>query len=559
MSDAAAYALATDPVCCALIDALGDGDMVARDRLLAEMAQRGVVDPDDELMFLRAEGWLLDTADGGVRADANLVRRLRAAGVGGRAVHAGGQVTRQPREGHANGRPSPSPTGAPRARRGRGDGARRNDASAVCSAGDAYARPGNHDPAATSARCVAAPRPDGGTSFMLAGAPLTPELRRAVEQIRRSDERDLLITLSTPDGGTLDMFGFVGRQGVELVAEGRAHLRVRHDGRVQLIALAEQLWTDGYAAWAREWLDLASWWTLGKRCGLLHDAAALGWRTHELELAADFSHLGLAVHDEARFVGAGNKAHVRTSGIRADETAETITVGGRNGRVRNGLGLSTHDKTRLLERDGNEASETVYGYVWLKHEWTPGEPVRRVEFRLHGRALVLEDECGASLDLTDPAALADAVKLAAMWTYCAGDPERPRSGRLRLVAPTRTRLRRCRTDPRWVIVQRAARLLGAADTETRWRRAQGGRQLTRDERVRRSMRAAVRNVADLGTLLQLPPEEAAARVLCDARFGDELRRSSVRLSWLAVGFPPEPSARHVAKGPPDEPKGRALW
>lgn len=399
-------------------------------------------------------------------------------------------------------------------------------------------------------RCICPPRPDGGTSLKLTGAQLSPKILDAIA-LARTLKRGDVITLATPAGGTMDLE--VGdRRGdrLDLHADGRAIVRVHASrGIVVLIARATQLWQDGVERWLRQWVPLVTWWVTGhvldsSSVGLLDDAHELGWRLYELELAADFTGFELDVGDHARFLvpGRGNGQALRTDGCPIDGKEETVCVG-KTGRVRDGLGMSCHNKTLQLSRRRIAPVKSVYAPTWERWGWA-GEEVRRVEMRFHGRTLRLRAKsCDASLDASHPRALLDGRVLGQLWRHA--------THRIRLTLGNHKRLRSSTTDERWVMVQNAV----PPSDDMSWTRQPRARQLTRDDWFRRTLKASMRNFAALITLTGWSPESAAARVFVQPGFPDEMCKARARFAWLTDHVEhPEPTTRADC-----EPRGRQLW
>ena len=323
----------------------------------------------------------------------------------------------------------------------------------------------------TQIRCFAPPTIDGGTSFVLRTRPSdwSPEVRQLAERVWTPEGRGPSfpknLSVLGPDG--MDVrFGVIAEaRRLVLTAEGRAAIAWSRD-RVTVTAVAEELWTAGFAAWAMVWLNCATFLATGGGRTLLglDEAAQLGWSTKNVEIAADFGGLVLTERDPKLFVGV-RPGKSRTISSRTDaagfapngrvDAIDTFETSSR--RLPNGTAMNTHLKTALLKKRRSLES-SAYAATWKANGWN-GEEVRRVEARASGAALKLGTADGEVLDLQDPAALSDGSKLRAFFGHVVG--------RFRLIEARRdggvpARRATAPTDPRGVAVQAAAGDAGAA-------------------------------------------------------------------------------------------------
>jgi hypothetical protein len=232
--------------------------------------------------------------------------------------------------------------------------------------------------------------------------------------------------------------------GINVIFEHHAQLCLfPHLGLVTLEAKADALWRDGVEAWMTTWFDRVTRWLKGQPCPSPAHARDLGWSTHRLELAADFTELRFYVQDVQMFdVGHGEIRLVESKGRKSDGQVESVYIGKRG---KNRLAVSTHDKTQALTAKKRKPEKSVYAPTWRKHDWDGIAIIRRVEARAHGDALRLRatDGSGLTLDMTDPVSLLDHALLGAFWLHA---------------TTTRTCLKEpCGdgTDPRWLAVQAA--------------------------------------------------------------------------------------------------------
>ncbi|MBL0197183.1 MAG: hypothetical protein IPQ09_23735 [Myxococcales bacterium] len=300
---------------------------------------------------------------------------------------------------------------------------------------------------------IAPPTVDGGTAFKLERAPADlwrVELRELVALVRGGKALPPTVTFTDADGVILTAHLLRGNSGaVTLTFADGAQLELYGwGGFAVLIAKASVVWSGALRDWMTTWFDRASWLLAGSQCPDPESAAALGWRTRNLELCADFTGLEFVEGDVGRFVGPrGGAKRIDSHGFKPHGSVETIELGKRR---RDALSIGTHDKTQKLRRDKQQPAQSVYSPTWHRHGWDGVARVRRVEVRANGRALRLRGaHPPVTLDLTNPATLLDDRALGQFWRHA--------TRRLRLVGPGRfgnaTDLRHAPTDPRWVDVQ----------------------------------------------------------------------------------------------------------
>ena len=140
---------------------------------------------------------------------------------------------------------------------------------------------------------------------------------------------------------------------------------------VQLEVKADGIWSLGVEGWMTRWLDRASLFVTAKRCPDVDEAWLLGWSLDRLELAADFSGLAFSNDDVQLFTSKSKKELVRSGPGEELGEVETIYIGQR-GRDR--LALTTHDKSKLLRREGGTPSTSVYAPVWQANGWNGVDP-----------------------------------------------------------------------------------------------------------------------------------------------------------------------------------------
>jgi hypothetical protein len=380
-------------------------------------------------------------------------------------------------------------------------------------------------PASADVRCIAPPRLDGGTAFVLV-APWDgwhPELRRVVEDVRRSAPGRTTrstMALDSPSGERLLFDVIPEGNHVALVAEGRAQIDLfAHQGRAVLRATAAELEAVGFEAWGA-WFDRATWWIKGARCAGPREARSAGWATRNIELASDFAGLAFYSSDPQLFTNARGRARrVDSEGFASDGTIETLNIGKRGS---NAVAVSTHDKTAVLLKDGIDPASSVYSLTWKQRGWS-GERVRRVEVRARGSALRAEDKrTGEVIDLSDPAALLDAETLGRFWRYAT-------TKRTRLVLSTTSRVRRAPTDPRWVAVQDA----GGCDDGARFQQAPRDRlRLTVAEKLARDEQQLARSVRRVAVLAGAHDAAELLPRIRELVSPEEIARERARYAWM---------------------------
>ncbi len=310
-------------------------------------------------------------------------------------------------------------------------------------------------------RQVSGPQVDGGTEFVLHAPPsgwhaafrrIVIQLRRPALQAQRdpfADVSAIVVRLRSPSGREFEFTALARGRGaryVSLTCAGEVAIAIDiARERVKLRVSKERAWDRrGFLGWAADWFDTASFWLLGRRCPSPAKAAALGWRTHGLELCADFTGLKFSLRDAKCFTGRARTKTIQTSGFDA-RFGETIQIGQRR---RNTLSLDTHNKSKQVrEKHRVEPEDSLYAPTWRGNGWRDGE-VRRVEIHARGSALCLAAKGeGDGLDLTDPGELLEPASLGRLWRHA--------TTRYRLVAGPRGRKRSKALDPRWRAVQAA--------------------------------------------------------------------------------------------------------
>ena len=346
-------------------------------------------------------------------------------------------------------------------------------------------------------RAVSGVMVDGGTRFHAVfdpGGGFAP-LRPMLEHLRRDDTPDAgLVRIPTHEGKTIPVraiIGGVARHVLTLHALDVAWWRVNiRSGDVHGQLKAKALWSYGYEAVASWCLALWTWHATGTACEL-GDAWARGWRLTGLELCADFTGIRFFREDAAHFIGArvsGDEGHdVIVWGEQdrwggegpANTIVETINIGR---RTTSPLSLCIYDKSRQVDAVKSGDAST-YAAVWGEHGWAVGEHVTRVELRLNGRALCMEDaSTGELLDFTHPGRPADLDALRRLWWVACY--------KRRLVTPGEdTHRDRWRLDPRWQSV-----LAVAPEQPGKWRQLRLVQKDTHAERVRRAARDASRGL-----------------------------------------------------------------
>lgn len=252
------------------------------------------------------------------------------------------------------------------------------------------------------------------------------------------------------------------REQLTLYFEDLAFVRIGlESGQVRMELKAKGLWAEGYGALAARMLDRVLWWTTGLRCTLAtaHDPAAtgrydapawehggapLGWRMTGLEICSDFVGMEFAEADMSSFVGFKAAEIIRT--FVRDGELETLNLGTRASPI----SLCIYDKTEQVDVVKN-GDDSTYRAAWNDNGWDGQAPIRRVEFRVTGRALkIVHTGTGEVLDFTNPALLADRAARAQLWAALC-------SGKRLIVRENATRVERCDLDQRWLVVIAASK------------------------------------------------------------------------------------------------------
>ena len=196
------------------------------------------------------------------------------------------------------------------------------------------------------------------------------------------------------------------------------------------------------------------WWLTGDDVEhtKLGGHGGVGWTMGNEEVCADFVDLPWRREDVGHFTvkrgvmksGDIGKVDHRTFG-KDQFFAETVMLGTRASN----WSVCLYNKSEQIE-ECKAGDSSAYDAIWDAH----GLPIEqrgdvsRAELRGKGRGLVFQDEeTGEIIDLRDPMVAADPEVLATLWASM--------TKRMRLFVPGRTRSTRCKTDPRWLAVQRA--------------------------------------------------------------------------------------------------------
>jgi hypothetical protein len=298
-------------------------------------------------------------------------------------------------------------------------------------------------------RCVAALQVDGATSIIAkAGeAGWHPD----VQDELRAAHRGATVRLPDPSGPDPIALAVKRNYGPHLHLHVAGRVTIKINGQhetVEVIAAKEELWTGGgFGAWADTWLRLASYWFLDQPWSGLANAAALGWRVHNLEVASDFIGLSIELADTVNFKSPSTIMVINPA------KCETVQVGSRG---RGAISMSVHDKHEQIRKVHEvEPTDSIYGAHWCNNGWNRVRRIRRVELRADGHALKFKDTgTGQVFDLTNPAALLDRDALAHLWH------EGTRRHRLDLPAQGIGKGKKAPTDPRWIAVQSVANVSG---------------------------------------------------------------------------------------------------
>jgi len=273
-------------------------------------------------------------------------------------------------------------------------------------------------------------------------------------------------------------------------------------------------------------------------------ARVMGWKMTGVEQCSDHTGLTFRRDDARSFVGIKQTGNIEAEapatqvfGSSADR-AETITVGTRSSPV----SVCLYDKTLQVEKaKGGDKSQ--YEAAWLAGGWDGKADIQRVEMRMSGVGLRMERrDTGEVMDLTDPASVANAEKMATAWSWV--------TFRKRLVIRgSSERATRCKVDPRWSRIQECAE---GADLAAlgQWRQS---RQVQADcwaTAAERSRRGAVQHLARMAALhgrtaseedIQAANGPANDRGSLDAkskarvRVADHTRSALMEAAFFAVG------------------------
>lgn len=273
-------------------------------------------------------------------------------------------------------------------------------------------------------------------------------------------------------------------------------------------------------------------------------ARVMGWKMTGVEQCSDHTGLTFRRDDARSFVGIKQTGNIEAEapatqvfGSSADR-AETITVGTRSSPV----SVCLYDKTLQVEKaKGGDKSQ--YEAAWLAGGWDGKADIQRVEMRMSGVGLRMERrDTGEVMDLTDPASVANAEKMATAWSWV--------TFRKRLVIRgSSERATRCKVDPRWSMIQTCAE---GADLSAlgEWRQS---RQVQADcwaTAAERSRRGAVQHLARMAALhgrtaseedIQAANGPANDRGSLDAkskarvRVADHTRSALMEAAFFAVG------------------------
>jgi hypothetical protein len=238
-------------------------------------------------------------------------------------------------------------------------------------------------------------------------------------------------------------------------------------------------------------------------------------RLRRVDLCADFVGLPLRAEDADRlvrpprgttttFVSSSKPGHPERPATRTYREASRH-VTGHTVCPGNALMARLYDKTQELRvhRGGVPASEKelLEHQIWTAAGWS-GEQVTRVEWQVRGSAV--KELLGRSVDRL-------LAERSAVWRYCS---ERW----VRLVQPTRERLRACPTDPRWRVVQ-----------SVDWGEPQAPAERVRDRSAACALQAWGALVSALAQAGQVPEE------LADPERVAELKRVAQRSAGHAEG------------------------
>ncbi len=396
---------------------------------------------------------------------------------------------------------------------------------------------------ARAPRCVVSPTIDGYTRCRLTewAAPsassrmvnLIARLREplTIEQerdYRRAGGRRVWLPVdhpvpTDPDGPRRVMAQVVvtGARGQTITLHVEKHIFVRlqiEAGIIDVQFKAGALWalgagTEGFRVSASYWLRQLSLLFLDAGAretikmsesildphpkGVSSIARVLGWKMTGVEICADFEGLDFRREDARSFIGIKQTGNLdgeadgtpKTEVFGTDsENAETITVGNRASPV----SVCVYDKTLQVEKSkGGDRSH--YEAAWRKGGWDGEASIRRVEMRITGLGLTIEQAVkspyatGEVVDLRDPAKVADPIAMATAWAWVTA------SKRL-IHRSSATRPTRCKTDERWFLVQHATETDDLGDMEL-WRQRRTVQEDAHEVAVERARRGALVHLA----------------------------------------------------------------
>jgi len=275
-------------------------------------------------------------------------------------------------------------------------------------------------------------------------------------------------------------------------------------------------------------------------------ARVMGWKITGVEQCSDHTGLWFRREDARSFVGIRQTGNIDGEGeLPASETfgssaekVETIAVGTRSSPV----SICLYDKSLQVER-AKGGDRSLYEAAWRAGGWDGEMGIQRVEMRMTGVGLRMERrDTGEVIDLTDPAAVADPVKMSTAWAWV--------TYRKRLVIrDSAERATRCKVDPRWLWVHECAEAADLAHVG-QWRQS---RQVQVDcwaTAAERARRGAVQHLARMAALhgrtasdedVQAAngpansSEALAAKTAARVRVADTTRASLLEAAAMAIG------------------------
>ncbi|WP_437903573.1 hypothetical protein WME95_34250 [Sorangium sp. So ce327] len=180
-------------------------------------------------------------------------------------------------------------------------------------------------------------------------------------------------------------------------------------------------------------------------------------QVQELDLCVDVAGTTFSEADRAAFVGRLRRMSSFCTEMRRTRNGPIVT--GLHIGDRRNLIFALYNKTDDLRRKRDSARPAMERAGWMAHGWDGEGQVWRTEIRLRGRQLT-------ELGLRSPSSLPE--RLDPVW-------QRFTRETLRLVLPgTATRRERCKTDPRWAVLQQAVFTQSGALPAVRMHRARGG-------------------------------------------------------------------------------------